>query len=755
MNFIRKNIWDIFNFIALLIVFIASIMTYIVWNTTYERQKAKQENMTALIANSTYSLLSQYEIILDMLGKDLLLDDNYKNTKKSKEKLKKLIKINPSIVGFGLVGLDGALMVTSINKPVNELPNLLKKKESKESFGLALKSNHMVVGRTYYHHTLKTYLIPIRKTIRDENGKAIAVMTAGIKTDRFLNVLNENSNIMLESDVIMFRESDNYRQLVLNESNFSDVYEFPVPKTMVEKLKNKLLAEYAISKENLMQSSEVYTLSYFSPTRNKKMILSTKYIKKYKLWIIVEIDYDVFISGFYKQFTLLVLFSVLLIGVLYILFRQMFYADLKRKKALNFQAKHDYLTSLKNRFYISSEFSSLEDKEPFALLSINIDNFKNVNANYGQEVGDLVLKEIGKRLHSFKDGHDEVIRYASDEFLFMKNSVNVTTIKKIANDIISKIQERYFMKDYNFSLSASIGIAFYPKDGMDFDEVKKHADFALYEAKKDKNSYRIFEDSIEEKYIRQAIIAKELKSCLANNEIYMVYQPQISKDGKLHGVEALVRWQNKTLGFIPPDEFISIAENTGFMPELGEYILKSSINEIKNLQHELQKEFQLSINVSVKQFSKKECQEKLFDYINEYGFNKSLLTLEVTESLFIEDLEQVLGILHKLKKDGIKVSLDDFGTGYSSLSLLKQLPIDELKIDKSFVDDILSDERARKMIQSIILIGKQLNMNVLAEGIEKKEQKDLLQEYGCDLYQGYYFAKPLVINDLKEFILTH
>jgi diguanylate cyclase (GGDEF)-like protein len=730
-----------------------SIIAYSIWNNTYDRQKEKQENTVALFVNSTFAILSQYEIILDILGKDLLLYNNYKDIKTSKEKLKSIMNINPSIVGLGLVGLDGTLMFSSIDKPVEQLPNLLKKKESKNSFKLALKSKYMVLGRTYYHRTLKTYIIPIRKTIRDKNGKAMAVMAAGIKTDRFLNIINLNKK--RDNLIILFRDIDNYRQLFLSNKKFKDVYETPLPKKVVDSIFDKILLKYNISNKEIKKVQRIFTINFISPYLDKKQVLSLSYINKYNLWVAIQTDFDIFMEYFYKQMILLFIFSILLISLLFTLFRQLYKEDQKRKKALNFQAKHDYLTSLKNRFYISSEFSSLEDKEPFALLSINIDNFKNVNANYGQEVGDLVLKEIGKRLHSFKDGHDEVIRYASDEFLFMKNSVNVTTIKKIANDIISKIQERYFMKDYNFSLSASIGIAFYPKDGMDFDEVKKHADFALYEAKKDKNSYRIFEDSIEEKYIRQAIIAKELKSCLANNEIYMVYQPQISKDGKLHGVEALVRWQNKTLGFVSPDEFISIAENTGFMPELGEYILKSSINEIKNLQHELQKEFQLSINVSVKQFSKKECQEKLFDYINEYGFNKSLLTLEVTESLFIEDLEQVLGILHKLKKDGIKVSLDDFGTGYSSLSLLKQLPIDELKIDKSFVDDILSDERARKMIQSIILIGKQLNMNVLAEGIEKKEQKDLLQEYGCDLYQGYYFAKPLVINDLKEFILTH
>ena len=235
----------------------------------------------------------------------------------------------------------------------------------------------------------------------------------------------------------------------------------------------------------------------------------------------------------------------------------------------------------------------------------------------------------------------------------------------------------------------------------------------------------------------------------------MMYQPQIDKSGNLHGVEALVRWENEKLGFVPPDEFIKIAERTGIMTSLGDYIIKTSIEEIKNIQKTTNQKFELSINISVKQFMEIDFFSSLFRLIDNANFDRLRLTLEVTENVFIEDIKYIIDLLKKLKENGIKISLDDFGTGYSSLSLLKNLPIDELKIDKSFVDDILIDEVSRNMIESIISIGKKFNLKIVAEGIETLEQKELLENYGCNIFQGYYYSKPLKKNDLLNFIEKH
>ena len=247
-------------------------------------------------------------------------------------------------------------------------------------------------------------------------------------------------------------------------------------------------------------------------------------------------------------------------------------------------------------------------------------------------------------------------------------------------------------------------------------------------------------------------IERALQQAINTREISLVYQPQIGRNNQICGVEALVRWHSKKLGFIPPDMFIPVAEETGMMPELGYYILCTALQEISALQEKEKTSFTLSVNVSVRQFMQVDFFTKLLQACKDHkGANISLI-LEITESLFIENIEALLPTFNKLKAHNISLSLDDFGTGYSSLSMLRQVPINELKIDRSFVEHITENETDRIMLGSIINMGKKLDMTVLAEGVETKEQVELLKQAGCDLFQGYYFSKPLAFDALASFI---
>jgi EAL domain-containing protein (putative c-di-GMP-specific phosphodiesterase class I) len=220
----------------------------------------------------------------------------------------------------------------------------------------------------------------------------------------------------------------------------------------------------------------------------------------------------------------------------------------------------------------------------------------------------------------------------------------------------------------------------------------------------------------------------------------------------LHGVEALVRWKNEKLGFVPPDKFISVAEETGLMPQLGDFIIKRSLEDIQALQVEMNRSFQLSINISVRQLIEVDFLQKLLKAFESCDFDRSRVTIEITENLFIEDIDYILPLLIAVKEEGIKLSLDDFGTGYSSLSMLRKLPINELKIDKSFVDVILHTNEDNAMVNSIIKMGQNLRMATLAEGVETEEQAELLRHFGCDIFQGYFFAKPLSKDELRAFL---
>ncbi len=476
------------------------------------------------------------------------------------------------------------------------------------------------------------------------------------------------------------------------------------------------------------------------------------YLKKYELWIASHLDIKLIQSEILKYSIILILIFIAFNSVIYYLFKKIDEYEKKKNDALKHQLSHDFLTNLNNRYYLSEKYEKLDKENIFYLFFIDIDNFKSVNDYYGHDIGDKVLKEIANRLNSFKNYGDDLVRYSGDEFLFISYETDFEEIKLMAQAIINKLYEPYLIKQYTFILGSSIGISQFPKNGTTFDEIKRYADIAMYESKIEKNKYTIFNEDIKNKYLEKALIEQELKYALAKNEIYMMYQPQVDINGSLYGVEALVRWENKKLGFVPPDKFIKIAEEIGLMGKLGSFVIETSLAEIKNLQNEMNIDFHLSINISVKQFMEVKFYEELIKCIEKTKFDKAKITLEITENIFINDVNYILSILNKLRKNGICISMDDFGTGYSSLSLLKKLPIDELKIDKSFVDDIIDDKNALSMVTSIITIAKNLDMVVLAEGVEKLKQKEILESYGCNLFQGYYYSKPLKIEDLKYFV---
>ncbi len=747
MATIKNNIFLIFYLMLFLGTIVLSTIIYRNFVATKYEYIIEQENITKINSNSLYFSFLQYEMLLDILGNELSFNDNYKSLKHSRVILDKLLKLNTSIVAFGLARADGQLYITSSNlKHIKSLPNLLKKEETKKSFLHTLEKDVMVIGRTYYHKGLKTLLIPIRKTIRNEKNEVVAIMTAGIYLNKaFKFFKNENTFIL--------RAFDYYKQISQKKNNQKKDYEKSIPKDIRFKLVNNIEHKYKTDMKSIKEGEKLITIknkAYFK--KNQEYLTSIVYIKRFELWTITQTPYTKVMSKVYKESTILILLFIIIYIILFFFFRLIDTFERKKQGELYYQATHDPLTKLYNRLYLSHEFEENKNKKDFTLLIIDIDNFRSINDTYGHDYGDIILKEISLRLSSLKINNDALIRYSADEFLFITKRVKEKDIKVLLDDIFKSLEKVFIYKQYEYKISASIGISVYPKDGKNFDEVKRHADLALSEAKKHKNSICFFQNAIKLKYLQTSLIEEALKTALDNKEIYMTYQVQLDKNENIYGVEALVRWNNKKLGPIAPDIFIKIAENSGMMTILGDYIIQTSLKEITSLYKKMNRKFQLSLNISYKQFLDINFYDKLSNEIAINDFNQELLTLEVTENIFIEDIDFVLNLLHKIRKDKIKISLDDFGTGYSSLSLLKKLPIDELKIDKSFVDDIVQDKDSLSMVEAIISLGKKLNMVVLAEGVESIEQKRLLLEKNCDLFQGYLYSKPLKIKQLENFL---
>lgn len=745
MKVFKKNIWSLFYTIVLLGIAIFAFYLNDLKETEFEYYVKQQEHLTRLTASSVNSILSQHELFLDVLGDRLTKDERYRDHDSRKEVLTSLQKSNPAISSIALFERNGDIIITTDDlDDLKPHPNLLEKEETRNSFSYTLKKDVMVLGRTYYLDTVKRFIIPLRKAIKDENGKVLFVISAVMDAEKSIHLLKDTNY-----RTVLFRTFDNHFQL----SNRYDesIYDIQVPQEEIEAHDQTLLKKYGLSIDEIKERQKVVSFSLRPIHDDYDVIATMQYIKRYELQVVAHTDKEIVEKIVLQKSIPPLLLFTFIIAALYWLSKSIFDDEVKQQKTLYDQAMHDHLTGLHNRLFLSK---ALDEKTsgPFTLLFIDLDHFKKLNDNFGVNVGDMVLKEVAKRLVSFRQKHDLLIRYSSDEFLLITKVLDKVKIKTLAANILERLSTPYHLDQYRFSFGASIGISQYPSDADEISKIIGYADLAMNEAKKKKNSFFIFEDSIKERYLKNFRIENELKTAINNDELHMVYQPQIDIDGAFLGVEALVRWENDSLGPVPPGEFIEIAESTGHMSRIGQYVMETSLEEVYRIQSLTGLAFRLSINISIKQFMGSGFFEGLFRCIENVGIDRDLITLEVTENVFIEDIGYILNLLKKIKGQGIKISLDDFGTGYSSLSVLKRLPIDELKIDKSFVDDITFDDEAKKMVQSIISIGKKFDLEIVGEGVETLEQMQVMAQYGCRVFQGYHYSRPLREDDLLAYI---
>ncbi len=425
-------------------------------------------------------------------------------------------------------------------------------------------------------------------------------------------------------------------------------------------------------------------------------------------------------------------------------------------KELDHLAYYDQLTQLPNRIKIKEEMAGyIADKTDFGVILIGLDNFKAINESKGHDIGDLILIETGKRISDILDSGDIVGRLGGDEFIVISPAHTETDDCKNYADRI----ENAFSCSFNAEegegvyIKASLGMTFYPSDGETVTHLLRNADIALNKAKHDgKNRYVLFNRRLQTEIDYRNRIAMLLPKAMENNEFRLVYQPQFFPDKQLRGFEALIRWNSPQLGFVSPVTFIPVAEETGFILDLGQWILNTACRKLKELTDSFDKKIIMSVNISSKQFGEKNFIKTVTKALNDSGADSGLLELEVTESFLLNSLEETAALLSQLKRMNIKVSIDDFGTGYSSLSYLRQLPLDTLKIDKSFIDVVAEEGSGKSIVNSIIQLAHILGMTVIAEGVEYNEQLDYLKQQTCDCIQGFLFSKPLESDDVDAVV---
>ncbi len=423
----------------------------------------------------------------------------------------------------------------------------------------------------------------------------------------------------------------------------------------------------------------------------------------------------------------------------------------ENKKQLEYLAYNDGLTGLPNRGMIIKKldmlihYSSINNNG-FSLVYIDIDNFKDINDIMGHHIGDMILQTVAQRCSSILDKNDVLGRIGGDEFaLIVRRELSRDKILQYVNSFKSLVSEVCRCDNKELFINASFGISIFPIDGESTGELLKKADIAMHSTKKSgKNGISFFCDEMQTSMLERARLEKGLKSALMNEELYLVFQPQYYCDtGYIRGFEALARWHSKTLGDVSPSQFIPVAEDTGMIIDIGEWILRTVLKRFGEMQLESQKDFILSINISVVQIVQPSFLKMVRRVLEDTGFDSSYLEFEITESVFISYPEKVIDTLNQIKKMGIRIALDDFGTGYASLNYLQMLPIDTLKIDKAFVSRIGTTDPGNQIIGSIIWLAHSLGIMVIAEGVEKTEQLEYLRTQSCDCLQGFLLSKPV------------
>jgi len=427
------------------------------------------------------------------------------------------------------------------------------------------------------------------------------------------------------------------------------------------------------------------------------------------------------------------------------------------EEKIKFMAYYDSLTELPNRILFIDKLNEIlqsinDNNSKGAILFIDLDNFKMINDTMGHNYGDKLLINLAKKFESWINTEDIICRLGGDEFILLLPNVDEAEAVSYAKSFLKLFDQPWKIDGKQIYATVSIGIALYPKDGMDTDTILKNADAAMYKAKElGKNRFELFNKDIYLKLKRKTHIERILRNAIENDELIINYQPQYDAQNNLiFGFEALIRLNSKELGFIPPLEFIPIAEEYGHITKIGQWVIKESCKQALRWIEKGYKFKRVSVNISSVDLQQPNFHEYIEEIINSIGVDPKILELEITESVLMQSLDSSVAILKQLMNMGISIALDDFGTGYSSLSYLRKIPINTLKIDKSFIDNITSNQKEESIINNIIEMAHSLGLIVVAEGVETKEQLLVLKERKCDYIQGFYFSKPLPADEIEK-----
>lgn len=427
-------------------------------------------------------------------------------------------------------------------------------------------------------------------------------------------------------------------------------------------------------------------------------------------------------------------------------------------------ATHDGLTNLLNRTALNEHVSraierAVRDDRTVSLLFIDLDRFKLVNDSLGHDAGDELLQIVAQRMQQHVRQSDSVVRLGGDEFVILlpDQPAELDTVPAICQKIIDAISAPFHIRGHELQVTCSIGVANYPADGADAQALLANADAAMYQAKSiGRDNFQFYSPELNARAHQKLLLQEQLRNAISRAELFLEYQPQIDlRTGRIFAAEALLRWKHPFMGRVSPADFIPLAEETGLIVPIGNWVVAEACRQNKAWQDAGLEPITICVNVSARQFWDRNLVANVRQALKSSGLAANYLELELTESLIMQNIDQAIDTMYELKSLGLQLSIDDFGTGYSSLSALKNFPVTRLKIDRSFINDLSSNENDRAVASAIILLGQRLNLRVIAEGVETQEQLHFLRDNNCDEIQGFLFSKPVAAEEFQELAFQH
>ena len=703
------------------------------FNAWYATQRVfgnELEHANRLLRQSSEAVLAHEESVLRVLGRRLEEVDALLYPERSRHLIDQMLEINTAMAGFGLVRPDGQLVLVSGVPAGRNLPSLLDRAESREGFLSALQSDQMVIGRTYFFPLLQKWLIPVRLAMRNAAGEVVLVMAAGINIDS-KEALWQAIEVKPGMQLALLRD-DGYPQLVLPTSPDQREAVYAAPLT-------------AHDGAPLMGSED------------ETALVRTERLGRYPLTVVTRYERQTLVDTYLRDMTMPALLYLIALAMGWLLFQYLQQKQREFEGNLIYQASHDALTGLPNRMLLEDRVMhdiarARRNKRRVAIMYLDLDQFKRVNDGFGHKTGDLMLRVCADRLLSNLRDADTVGRLGGDEFLVVLPDLSdATAVRTLAYRLLEDFRRPLRVQGRDLFSTVSIGVAVFPDDGERAEILLQNADTALYRAKDGgRDNVCFFQPQHSQAAARRTEVESALRDALVHDELSVVYQPKANgRTLQWDGAEALLRWHSGQLGDVSPAEFIPVAEDSGLIDAIGWFVIDSALRDLHRIRERVP-DFGMAVNVSVRQFRDPTFIRHLLDRLHKADVPCHALELEVTESIMAEGVPE----LEALREAGLRLAIDDFGTGFSSLSYLKRLPVTTLKLDRAFVSDLETDNADRALITAIMAVARELDLDIVAEGVETQGQLAFLQARHCSHLQGYLLGRPMPLADLLDRLPT-